>query len=148
MEAIFLPLFFAHSLLLQASCANHQWVPYDTNISPVDNLFDKPNDLDTQPEYPLRTELVYYKQEDQPAPNLNVVLDGDVLSMAAQDNGGVPQIPQPVVIEGPQPSPFPSFALLLILWVFGLVVWCMTFANGGAGGKRGRKKDPSSYKDK
>jgi hypothetical protein len=139
-ETSFLPLF---RFSIQAPCANHQWVPYDTNISPVDNLFDKPDDLDPQPEYPLRSELVYYKQEDQPAPN---VLEGDVLSVAQGHAGGA-QIPQ---IEGAGNSPFPSFALMLVLWVFGLVVWCMIFRNpgamGGAGGKR--KKNPHSYKDK
>jgi hypothetical protein len=135
---------------LQAPCANHQWVPYDTSISPVDNIFDKPDDLDPQPEYPLRSELVYYKQEDQPAPSLNV-LEGDVLSMA-QGHGGVPQIPQPASIEGAQNSPFPSFTILLTFWVFGLVMWCVTFMKsgpmGGGGGKRGRKTNPGSYKDK
>jgi hypothetical protein len=143
---IFLPWRCFVLSLLQAQCANHQWVPYDTNISPVVNLFDKPDDLDPQPEYPLRSELVYYKQEDQPAPNLNV------LSMAQGHDGGVPQIPQPASIEGAQTSPFPSFTLMLILWVFGLVMWCMTFMNrgamGGVGGKRGRNKNPSSYEDK
>lgn len=136
---------------LQAPCANHQWVPYDTNISPVVNLFDKPDDLDPQPEYPLRSELVYYKQEDEAAPNLNV-LEGEVMPRAQGRGGGVPQIPQPASIEGVQTSPFPSFTLLLALWVFGLVMWCMTFMNrgarGGAGGKRARKSNPSSYKDK
>lgn len=29
-------------------------MPYDLSMSPLENLFDHPDDLDPQPEYPLR----------------------------------------------------------------------------------------------
>jgi hypothetical protein len=47
------------------NCANLKFVPYDTQISPADNLYDNPNDLDTQPEFPRRTDLIFYKQVEQ-----------------------------------------------------------------------------------
>jgi hypothetical protein len=34
----------------------------------------------------------------------------------------------------------PPFMSLLILWIFGLIVWCMVFVNNGNSGKPGRKR--------
>ena len=100
----------------EAPCMGHQWVPYDINISPVENLFDKPDDLDAQPEYPLRTELAFYKEDIEARHNLES-LDRDIMEDSQQI---------------PHPSPFPSTFVLLPLWLLGLVVWYMTFATGSA----------------
>ena len=29
-------------------CSGHEWVPYDTNISPQENLYNNPDNLDPQ----------------------------------------------------------------------------------------------------
>jgi hypothetical protein len=29
-------------------CSGHEWVPYDTSISPQENLFNNPDNLDPQ----------------------------------------------------------------------------------------------------
>eukprot|EP00529_Nitzschia_sp_RCC80_P023786 CAMPEP_0113522820 /NCGR_PEP_ID=MMETSP0014_2-20120614/45390_1 /TAXON_ID=2857 /ORGANISM="Nitzschia sp." /LENGTH=465 /DNA_ID=CAMNT_0000420897 /DNA_START=119 /DNA_END=1512 /DNA_ORIENTATION=+ /assembly_acc=CAM_ASM_000159 len=58
-------------------CGNFAWVPYDPNISPVENLYDNPDDLDPQPEYPLRTKMVYYKEVDAIVSDLEI-LEGDL----------------------------------------------------------------------
>jgi hypothetical protein len=110
-------------------------VPYDSNISPVANLYDKPDNLDPQPEYPLRTALTFYKEEDQP-------LGLDILE------GGAMSELQPAAN-----SPFPSSLVLFTLWIFGLIVWCTMFVNPAstsakaAGGKQLRRKKVISHKD-
>lgn len=43
-------------------CTGHQWVPYDMSISPIEQLYNNPNNLDPQPEFPMRTQMIYYQQ--------------------------------------------------------------------------------------
>lgn len=138
-------------LLEQAPCANLQWVPYDSNISPVENLFDKPDDLDPQPEYPLRTSLTYYKQEDdKPMASLEV-LEGDLVAAGADGHRVLPH-GEPD-LDATYQSPLPPVSTLLILWIFGLMVWVMTFMNksiginGNGGSKRPRGIKGRSGKD-
>lgn len=70
-----------------------------------------------------------------------MVLDGD--STSEQD--ALP-LANSTTVAG---SSAPPFMMLLILWVFGLIVWCMVFVNNGgnAGKKRGFKKKSGGVKD-
>lgn len=131
-------------------CVGHEWIPYDAQSSPIDNLFDKPDNLDPQPEYPLRTKLVFYKQAEKAAPRLKIELQGD--------NAKIKQVTARHVaatLDGLPPmveSPLPTTSTLFILWVFGLMVWCVMYMNplGGStssGGPRKSKKKKSSVKD-
>ena len=109
-------------------CANLKFVPFNAQISPTDNLYDNPNDLDTQPEYPLRTELKYYKQVEQIiAPPLNFDFDSDPGSLANIDSG-----------SSTEKYPFPPASTMLTLWFMGLALWCVFFMNSGK--NRRRKK--------
>jgi hypothetical protein len=108
----------------------------------VENLYDQPNDLDPQPEYPLRSELIFYKppgEEDALRPLV------DILG-ATDGSGGLQNINAGSGVEALQPytSPFPPASIMLSLWVFGLILWCMTFMNpgrmGSGGGSKGKKQ--------
>lgn len=115
----------------EASCTGFQWVPYDVNISPGENLFDAPDDLDAQPEYPLRTELTFYKEEVEVEENHNLDGLGDVMKTS----------PKAVL---------PSISVLLPLWILGLIIWYMTFAASDSTSRRARmrkKKKAMSQKD-
>jgi hypothetical protein len=101
------------------SCGDDQWVPYDMNISPVDNLYDKPDNLDPQPEFPLRTEMVFYKETLWEPPKIEI-LEGDILERSDSSTGKI----LPTTVDKPV---FPSALLLLVLWVGGLVLWCCIF---------------------
>lgn len=84
-------------------------------------MYDKATDLDPQPEFPLRTEFTFFV-EQEPEVDKYMVVDG---VSAEQQAAAVP------VQQGP------PFMTLLILWFFGLIVWCMLFVNGG--GKPSRR---------
>jgi len=129
-------------------CGNFQWVPYDPNISPVDNLYSNPDDLDPQPDFPLRTELTFFKDTADVTPDLEV-LEGDLHPAGQVSDSGAAKVISPT----PSTSNLPSIPLLFILWVLGLVAWFyfVVIANkSSAGGKRKRKaaKNANTYKDK
>lgn len=108
-------------------CANLEWVPYDSSISPTENLYDDPDDLDPQPKFPLRTELTFYEEIEQPV-GLQIVLGQDpVMERKVQ------------VVRGNDGNEFPVFTIF-ILWVFGLVVWCALFVHQGGGTKQTKKR--------
>lgn len=118
-------------------CASHQWVPYDATISPTDNLYaESDHHRDPQPEYPLRTKLVYY---DQVEINDSSTLLIDTPAMSNQrslQNPGIGVQP-----DGFEPgSNLPSTGLLFVVWVFGLFVWYLLFGNGMAGGSSSGKR--------
>lgn len=117
------------------------------------NLYDKPNDLDPQPEYPLRTNFTYYTEPNEPLPlPILGVIGGGGDYLQAQSGVAPGELAQES-----NPSPFPPAPLLFTLWIFGLMVWCMTFANPGGGGvigggnknvaTRPRRKKGSSDKE-
>jgi hypothetical protein len=91
-------------------CTGHEWVPYDTSISPTENLFGNPDNLDPQPEYPLRTNLIYY----HPSLSSKSLL---LLDENDDDNGRI------TTTE----SSLPSGGTLFLLWMVGLAVWYMAF---------------------
>lgn len=115
-------------------CANLKFVPYDAEISPTDNLYNNPNDLDTQPEYPLRTEMKYYEQVEQIIePPLNFDFDSETeLGMNKED------------VPSAEKYPFPPASTMLTLWFMGLALWCVFFMNSA--GKKSRRKKASGLK--
>uniref|UniRef100_A0A7S1VEF1 Uncharacterized protein n=1 Tax=Grammatophora oceanica TaxID=210454 RepID=A0A7S1VEF1_9STRA len=132
-----------------ADCGSKQWVPYDTSISPIENMFSKPTDLDPQPEFPLRTETVFYHETEQPPgiPELEIP-DGAVAPKQQQLQEKSSSLRTGEVVA--PPSSGPPTVLLFVLWVFGLIVWCMVFVNTNSGGSkkpRRRRKGGTSSKD-
>lgn len=128
-------------------CSGHQWVPYDTTVSPQENLFTNPDNLDPQPEFPMRTKLQYYRQVEQTVPlyDVNVGGNGDrKLPGVASDYHGDHFDPD-------QNINMPSGSTLFVLWIFGLLVWYVMFmgpSNGGkSNGASSRKKTGHLYKD-
>ena len=104
------------------------WVPYDASISPIENLYDKATDLDPQPEFPLRTDFNFFV-EQEPEPDKYMVVEGDPIP----EQQALPVVNQPN-------NNSPPFSMLLILWVFGLIVWCMLFVNNGRSSRPLRKR--------
>ncbi|KAL3914742.1 MAG: hypothetical protein SGILL_005975, partial [Bacillariaceae sp.] len=123
------------------------WAPYDASISPVDNLYSNPDDLDPQPDFPLRTDLTFFKEVEDMTPDLEI-LTGD-LHPAAQGEL------QPAAVSAPvtDTSEFPSFLLMFIFWIFGLIGWgyyaIVTIKEERRGKKKRKKtKDKGTLKDK
>jgi hypothetical protein len=116
-------------------------VPYDANISPVQNLFEQPDNLDPQPEYPVRTELTFYKEVLQEPLTLEI-LEGDVMEQK-EESAGSPGTMTTTT------SPFPSALLLLTLWVFGLIAWCAVFKGPASSKKKRPRRAPAArnFKD-
>lgn len=105
------------------------------------NLYDKPDDLDPQPEFPLRTELTFYKDEAWEPPKLEI-LEGDVMG----EVGSPKQASSRSVVT--EQSNFPSAVLMLILWILGLCAWCSMFlqpvSSSSLRTKKSRKKSSST----
>ena len=111
-------------------------VIFNAEISPTDNLYDNPNDLDTQPEYPMRTDLKFYKQVEQiMEPPLNFELDADQDIVSNKDSAATAE-----------KYPFPPASTMLTLWFMGLALWCVFFMNS-AGRKSRRKKGGGGFKN-
>lgn len=130
-------------------CSGHEWVPYDTSISPTENLFTNPDSLDAQPEYPLRTKLLYYRQV-QSLPLYEIDLESDISSFGRKLPASDLHGPDGFASGVDATSNIPSVGLLLVFWVFGLLVWCIMFMptsllKGPATATR--KKSSNLYKD-
>ncbi|CAJ1966491.1 unnamed protein product [Cylindrotheca closterium] len=116
-----------------APCMGHEWVPYNMDISPTENLFKHPDNLDPQPEFPMRTECVFYEEEAANAASIDV-LEGDIMGELGEGKDGSQQ-------TNPHASPFPSGTILFPLWIVGLVIWYMSFASTPTSrGKQSRQK--------
>lgn len=96
-------------------CSGASWVPYDASISPVENLFDNPDNLDPQPEFILRSELVYYQQVMVESPK--------AVYIPTQAEHHLDSFPVKHTYESK--SSLPSLPILFILWIFGLMLWCL-----------------------
>ncbi len=123
-------------------CSGAQWVPYDASISPVDNLFDNPDNLDPQPEFPLRSEMVFYEQVVLKSPH------------AAYNPPRTEYHPVSVSVPvNDTQSSLPSLPVLFILWVLGLVFWCLFCMKPSNRKTRPKKKksldldESAAYKD-
>jgi hypothetical protein len=137
-----IPVFFASPNILliggympkNMKCADLKFVPYDTQISPADNLYDNPNDLDTQPEFPLRTDLVFYKQVEQ-------VMEPPLRFEISPEHSGTGR---ELTMTG-EKYPFPPASTMLTLWFMGLALWCVFFMKSS--GKRSRRIKGGGIKD-
>ena len=79
----------------------------------MDNLYSNPDDLDSQPEYPMRTELTFANDYETSIMNQDV-LDEDLLHPSSS-------IRKDSVY--PSQSREPPYGTLFILWIFGLILW-------------------------
>jgi hypothetical protein len=136
-------------ILQQLPCGNFQWVPYDTSISPVENLYSNPDDLDPQPEYPLRTEMVFYKVEmEDTSPDLEL-LAGDLHPIARRHGLDEQAVGTSPSLES---SNSHSFTFMFLLWILGLLGWfyfAVTMSKDAVGATRKlQKARNSNYKDK
>lgn len=127
-------------------CSGYEWVPYDKNMSPMENMFGSPDNLEPQPEYALRTELTFYEQIRESVSTLDVDIDG---AGATEGGASVHGDAQPIMVgEEHVRTDLPPLAMLLPLWMFGLVVWCVVFMNPNTKGPARRpKRKPRNFKD-
>lgn len=114
------------------NCASKEWVPYDSSISPMENFYDKATDLDPQPEFTVRTKFAFFV-EGEPEVDKFMVQDGETIPQQQM------QQRLDLTHEIP-PNNSPPFTTLLILWFFGLIVWCMVFVNHGGSNVAPTKK--------
>ena len=113
-----------------ASCGNFAWVPYDSDISPMENLYSDPDDLDPQPEYPLRTNLTF--SGDRYGESM-MGMDGDLVSSSLSMSAS-PLDPNRV-----------PYGTMLFFWILGLALWCQVygFTSKHSSGPKRRKKNKS-----
>ena len=116
-------------------CSGASWVPYDASISPVENLYDDADNLDPQPQFPLRTALTYYEQVEEAAPAEDVELDG---ANPEQQQHDVDSFPNHAGADNS--LKMPPMPLLFLLWGFGLMVWFVMFYSPSTSSGRARKK--------
>lgn len=104
-----------------AGCAHPTWVPYDSSISPKANLFDKSgkaDDIDLNPVFPLRT-LSDASGEQYDHPSVN---NGNEALADLQEKANI-NSSQEATSDVP-------YAIVFLLWVIGLCVWCGMYIGG------------------
>lgn len=119
-------------------CANHKWVPYDASIPPAESLYQNADDLDPQPEYPLRTLQHHFHIQN----------DGIMDDKSFSDTAAKPTIHAPSKTSASSPP----INILILLWLFGLFVWYMMFVHTAdtipkyklKSPKKKRKKSPGT----
>ena len=116
-------------------CANLEWVPYDENISPVANMYDRPDNLESQPEFPKRANLLFYEQAD--------VEDFQVESLDEQDIVEDTFDTEPAASS----SSLGTGVLILLLWMGGLAAWCACFMRTGKSRRLRKVKKVGLAKD-
>ena len=119
----------------------------------MDNLFDQPDDLDPQPEFPLRTNPTFYKDDKYASPDYGInsfeenvmSIEQYIQSQKSQDFSTEKNNMKPSF-----PSMFPCFKLLCLLWLLGLCLWyVMYYAHAPTlkGMTTARRKRIDSFKD-
>lgn len=102
-------------------CGSKEWVPYDyQSVTAAENLYDHPNDLDPQPEFPLRTA----SQLPKIAPDaistsllLQQMPGGKKANISTdQNNNGAN-------------TGFLSPSFMFALWISGLILWYKLFVS-------------------
>ncbi|VEU33397.1 unnamed protein product [Pseudo-nitzschia multistriata] len=112
-------------------CGNFHWVPYNSEISPMNNLYSNPNNLDPQPEYPLRTNQTFQGTFEQSGQNLDANDKEPFAPSIRKDSDDLP------------------YGTVFIFWVIGLVVWCSVFGiMAPKRPKRRKKKRQNTIKNK
>jgi hypothetical protein len=97
----------------------------------MDNLYQDADDLDPQPEFPLRTRPTFYEPIDQPV-GIQLELGKDPIL------GGHKR----ELVHSNDPSNELPVFTIFALWIFGLIVWCLVFSinHGEAFDKPNRRK--------
>jgi hypothetical protein len=126
-------------------CSGHEWVPYDTSVSSMENLFSNPDNLDSQPEYPLRTKLTFYEQVKESTPTLDLDIAETTERLAVTGSHGDSKRDLHS-IENDRGS-LPSATMLFVFWAFGLIVWCLLFKNPSANSSVRPRRKTTTYKD-
>jgi hypothetical protein len=126
----------------EMKCSGASWIPYQASISPVENMFENPDNLDPQPEYPLRTALVYYEQVEVSTPSLDLDLNTTAVDQQEQQQQG----PEMFAIVHEQSTSGPPLSLLFLLWVLGLIVWYALFSSSGRRNGPSPRKKPIAEK--
>jgi len=127
----FMQIDFHQKTVSNTQCGAHSWIPYDLSMSPFDNLYSDANDLNPQPEYPLRNILdapyVQSIRDFKVGDNhLNAL---DAVIMEDNNNGADNQQydnAETLAIEEQTDIVMP-FKTLLCLWMIGLYVWYKIF---------------------
>lgn len=110
-----------------APCGNFRWVPYDSDISPMENLYSNPNDLDPQPEYPMRTEMTFISDYEG---NLDTMGE-DLNTLSTDYAAGISSYSQSDGIP---------YGTLFILWILGVGFWCNVYVFSKPQRRRRKKK--------
>jgi hypothetical protein len=130
-------------------CVAFNYVPFDASISPVENFYDQPDDLDPQPEFPLRTKPIFYEQVIQEMPRNNVAVDMKAGQLVGRSLDSAHHVDSFQRMDGVEQPNLPPISTLLVLWIFGMIVWCVVFMKSPGGGSNGppKKKKQMMYKD-
>jgi Glycosyltransferase (GlcNAc) len=134
----------------QAVCMHNaaDYVKYDASISPFENLHDKPDDLDPQPEFPLRT-IAQVGGADGASDAMALGASTTSTTLAVRNKSRLAQVldlgvfgqrhvadgvdnhagAASSMVETSELSALPPFSVLFVLWVFGLVVWAVLYMN-------------------
>jgi hypothetical protein len=132
---------------LSIKCSGHAWIPYDTSISSMENLFSNPDNLDSQPEYPMRTKLTFYEQVKESMPALDLDIAETTGRLGVTGSSGDVRLPSAIHSIENERGSLPSATMLFVFWAFGLVVWCLLFMNPSANSAVRPKRKTATYKD-
>merc|ERR1719410_158550 len=98
-------------LVKETNCGLHSWVPYDSSISPFENMISEAKNMDPQPEYPLRHALT--------APFVQTLQD--LNHHLQQDNAD-----ESLIASETDDDSIPIKSIFLF-WILGLIIWYKTF---------------------
>lgn len=116
-------------------CGNLDYVKYERHVSPTANLHDQPDDLEPQPDFPLRTELSFEH-------GLDMYVDPDFISKLDDDAAASEQEETTSMVAESSTSRVPW--VVPVLWITGLVVWTLIFGLSRKGRKQKSRRSNSS----
>eukprot|EP00536_Pseudo-nitzschia_multiseries_P009767 jgi/Psemu1/325767/estExt_fgenesh1_pg.C_2820013 len=122
-----------------APCGNFKWVPYNSEISPMENLKSNPNDLDPQPEYPMRTNLTF---------EISYARSARVTDFDALGEDPIMSSMKKYTSSGNSQSEELPLGTIFILWFLGLVIWCYVYVILPPNRPKKRKKRRKDTKNK
>lgn len=127
------------------TCTGHEWIPYDATILPTENLFNNPDNLDPQPEYPLRTNLTFY---EPPLSSQSQAIGISRQGMRSEILREMDERMQAADFAADNSSS-PTGIALFLFWVFGLLVWFIMFTpNSITGGDKKKHSRPNVVRRK